>query len=210
MEGDKEIKPGDQQIPEQVRGSAVNTLAEADFSDAAEADAFYRIVRQRLLNVNQWYQYAGVPMAAFKLFDRSGRTVQRTAEQGDHIRIDIPGPGTKAGEGYDWVVIEKITEETEGDTRTISLLVRPSAHPLSGEETPAHFLKRSSTNTLQVKRTGLAVRAEQHGRNEEANNDTSSLLDNLRNTMVGWSSKLGFSYPQWKSLVDGLVKKDEQ
>jgi hypothetical protein len=133
-------------------------------------------------------------MSAFKLFDHAGRGVQWPAREGDYIRIDIPGPGPTAGEGYDWVVIEILDED---ELRQVtSMKVRPSAHPPGDDEQVAHFLKNSSTNTLQVKLNDLNVRAEQHGRNEEANNETGIVLDNLRNTMVGWGSKLGFSYPQ--------------
>lgn len=33
----------------------------------------------------------------------------------------------------------------------------------------------------------------------------SKSMDNVRNTLVGWGAKLGLSYPQWKSLVKGLL-----
>jgi hypothetical protein len=204
MESLEETNPGNP-VPEQVRGSQVNSVAESQFATAEQARAFYQVAKDRLLNVNQWYKIAQLPMSAFKLFDQAGRGAQRPARQGDFIRIDIPGPGPKAGKGYDWVVIELLSEDQPG--QLTNMLVRPCAHPLENDEQTAHFLKNSSTNTLQVVLKDKAVRAEQHGRNEEANNDTGIVLDNLRNTMVGWGSKLGFSYPQWKSLVDGLAKR---
>jgi hypothetical protein len=37
------------------------------------------------------------------------------------------------------------------------------------------------------------------------NTDTSLITDNIRNTLVSWSAKIGLSYPQWKSLVKGIV-----
>jgi hypothetical protein len=52
---------------------------------------------------------------------------------------------------------------------------------------------------------GTIVTAEEHGRNEVPNTDTSSTIDNIRNTLVGWSARIGLSYPQWKSLVKGII-----
>ncbi len=59
-----------------------------------------------------------------------------------------------------------------------------------------------------VKRSGSKVLAEVHGRNEEPNDDVDGIFDGLRNAMVGYAAKLGFSVPQWKLLAEGLVKKD--
>lgn len=207
METSKENSLGNEHIPVQTIGSEMNASADKQFGTFFEAEAFYQIVKQRLLTVNQWYDFADLPMSAFKLFDHSGRSADRIAKEGDHIRIDIPGPGTKTGGGYDWVVIEKITEEATGQNQVISMRVRPAAHPLSEDKHTAHFLKETATSTFQVKQMGTKVRTEQHGRNEEPNTETAHTLDNFRNTMIGWGSKLGFSYPQWKSLVKGLIAR---
>lgn len=70
------------------------------------------------------------------------------------------------------------------------------------------FFTSEATSTFQVKRIGQTVYAEEHGRNEVPNKDTSFATDNIRNTFVGWSAKIGLSYPQWKSLVEGIVETD--
>ena len=44
-----------------------------------------------------------------------------------------------------------------------------------------------------------------HGRNEEANTAESDFFDGLRNMAVGYSAKMGLSFPQWKLLVEGIV-----
>jgi len=51
------------------------------------------------------------------------------------------------------------------------------------------------------------VIARYHGRNEGVNTDTDSMIDNMRNAAVGLGAKFGLSYPQWKSLVAGLVSE---
>src|SRR5687767_1827509 len=89
-------------VPQQQEGSETNTEAVETLPDRAAAIAFYEVVRNRLLNVNAWHDYAGKGTAAFQLTDGQGTEVARTAQKGDHFKIDIPGPGSVTGEGYDW------------------------------------------------------------------------------------------------------------
>ena len=147
-------------------------------------------------------------MSDFFLTDAAGALVQRKATGGDHIKIDIPGPGTQAGEGYDWVTIEEIKAEVLDNAEVLSMTARPSANPLTAGEDTAHFLTDEATSTFQVKRIGNTIYAEEHARNEVPNTDTENTLDNIRNTFVGWGAKVGFSYPQWKALVKGFLNHD--
>lgn len=194
------------QIPEQQTGSKLDTVAKSEFSTASEAIDFYQVAKKRLLNVPHWAEICEVPVSTFTLTDADGNRVDRQAEAGDYIKINLPGPGTHSGDSFDWVVIEKITEEFATDTAIISMRVRPASNPKNVDPSIAHFFTAEATSTFQVKRIGLTVYAEEHGRNEVPNTDTSSVSDNIRNTLVGWSAKIGFSYPQWKSLVKGIVK----
>jgi hypothetical protein len=196
-------------LPEQKSGSKIDAVQSKALHTIQEAEIWYKTSCQKLLNVNGWYKYAELPISSFKLFDSSGRAVQRPAIAGDLIRIDIPGPGPRAGEGYDWVAVESILEENAHEWSVTSLTVRPSGHPFHKEEGTAHFLTDQATATFQVKRTGNTVYVEHHGRNEVPNTGTAKTLDNIRNTLVGWSAKIGFSYPQWKSLVTGLLNNAE-
>jgi len=198
---------GSLQVPRQVTGSEMNAVEKVECISPTEAIEFYRTVKKRLTDVNAWAEMAGLPMSCFKLFDYAGRAVNRTAREGDFIRIDIPGPGTRTGQGYDWVIIEVLTEEKANGAEAISMRVRPAAHPLGEDENTAHFLKSCATSTFQVKRIGSCVSAEEHGRNEVANLETDYIMDNIRNAIVSAGAKIGFSYPQWKSLVTGLLSR---
>jgi hypothetical protein len=199
----------DNQIPAQVEGTQIDASATTEFTTPRAAVVFYEIAKKRLLNVSAWSEICEVPLSTFKLTDATGNTVNRDATEGDYIRIDIPGPGTHSGDGFDWVRIEKITEEIAGDNATLSLSARPSANPANEDPAIAHFFTQHATSTFQVKRVGHRVFAEEHGRNEVPNTDTSILTDNIRNTLVGWSAKLGLSYPQWKSLVKGIAATEQ-
>jgi len=198
------------QVPEQHTGSQIDTTAQAEFATADEAIAFYTIAKSRLLNAYKWAEICKVPLSVFALTDSQGLTVERPAEEGDYLKIDIPGPGTHSGDGFDWVRIEKITEDLADGAATTSMQVRPAANPASADTSTAHFYTAMATSTFQVKRIGTVVSAEEHGRNEVPNTDTSHLADNIRNTLVGWSAKIGLSYPQWKSLVKGIVETENQ
>lgn len=206
METGKEYnEPGAKHVPPQQTGSEMNAVEKLELTSTAEAIHFFKTVKQRLLDVNRWTEIAGGEMSDFLLTDGEGRLVQRKATGGDHIRIDIPGPGTQTGGGYDWVRITEIKVEVLDDAEVMSMTVRPSSNPLTGTEETAHFLTEKASSTFQVKRVGHTLYAEEHGRNEVPNTATNNTLDNIRNTLVGWGAKAGFSYPQWKALVKGLL-----
>lgn len=196
--------PGASHVPAQEIGSKMDAVEKIELSSEAEAIYFFKIVRERLLDVNRWAEFAGGASSDFYLTDANGIPVHRKATDGDRIKIDIPGPGTKAGNGYDWVTIEEIKSAAQ----VLSMTARPSGNPLNQDQDTAHFLTDQATSTFQVKRIGRTIYAEEHGRNEVPNTDTDHPLDNVRNTFVGWGAKIGFSYPQWKALVKGLLNQD--
>jgi len=195
-------------VPDQQTGSEMNVVEKIELRSEVEAVHFFKTVKDRLLDVNRWTEIAGGAMSDFFLTDEHGNLVQRKATSGDHIRIDIPGPGTQIGGGYDWVTIEEIKSEVLDDAEVLSITARPSVNPLTTSKDTAHFLTQAATSTFQVKRIGNTIYAEEHGRNEVPNTDTQHTLDNIRNTFVGWGAKVGFSYPQWKALVKGLLNHD--
>lgn len=196
---------GDKHIPSQEIGAQMDAVENRTFEDETEAMAFFAIAKRRLLNVNLWASLAGSELSSFQLANAFGNPKDGLAREGDFISIDIPGPGPRAGHGYDWVQIESILEEQEPGMEVISLRARSSDNPLSTSKETAHFLTEQATSTFQVKRIGRTVYAEEHGRNEQANTYTSGTTDNIRNMLVGWAATLGLSYPQWKSLVKGIL-----
>lgn len=210
MKTTTENNPAASQVPAQETGSEMNAVEKITLGSEAEAIHFFKTVKERLLDVNEWGKIAELPMSTFKLTDEKGAEVQRKATDGDYFKIDIPGPGTKAGEGYDWVVIEAIKEEVHEGVEILSMRARPTTNPLNDDPNIAHFLEDTATSTFQVKRIGNVIYAEEHGRNEVPNTNTDRTIDNIRNTLVGWSAKLGFSYPQWKSLVKGLINTENK
>lgn len=191
-------------IPEQHEGKQVDLESRTILPDSDGASAFLRLVKSRLLDINHWDTIAAVPVATFVLTDAyGGEAIKSRPKEGDHVRIDIPGPGTVAGDGYDWVVI---TDIADIEDKFCSITLQPASNPLKQGEDTGHFFKSSASSTLVVERKGREVIARYHGRNEVANTDTESTLDNIRNSLVGISAKLGLSYPQWQGLLDGLLE----
>jgi hypothetical protein len=195
-------------IPEQQTGQSTNTESEVECNTIEEAKAFFRIVKERLLNVNNWHKIAGKATADFQLTDENGNAINRHAQSGDHFRIDIPGPGTQSGDGYDWVRIEVVDEEHNTNEECQIIRVRPATNPTNEKQDVAHFFSDEATSSFMVKRENNKVIAGVYGRNEKPNTHAESLVDKVRNTAVATGAITGFSKIQWKSLVNGLVKND--
>lgn len=194
-------------VPQQLVGSQMDISSETICLTLTEATVLYEVAKERLFKVNNWDKVCGTEATCFQLTDSDGQPAEELVE-GCLIRIDIPGPGTSIGDGYDWVMVEKIVEQSgEGNQKFAAFTVRPCANPANPAEGTAHFFSNCATSTFMVTTYGTSVKAEIHGRNEVANGENESIFDGLRNTMVGWSAKIGLSFPQWKLLVEGICKK---
>lgn len=192
-------------IPAQYEGKQLDLNAGRDFSDEESSKEFYEVVKKRLLRAFEWYDIAEIPAATFTLSDEHGAEILREMREGDVIRIDIPGPGSPKGDGYDWVKVDKIDEDHEDHGDLFSITLRPTANPTEPDEEVAHFFTNLATSTLLVMRAGKHVEVEYHGRNELVNDDSESITDQLRNAVVGFAAKMGFSFSQWKSLIEGMI-----
>jgi hypothetical protein len=193
-------------IPIQKVGSKLDLHSTVACDTLEAAERFFELVKNRLLNVNQWDEICSLPSSTFRLINSQNQEIAGFVKEDDYIRINIPGPGTSIGEGYDWVKVETIIDQELDDGNILSITVRPTHHPLRAFSETAHFFSSEATSTFVVKRVGKNISAEVHGRNEIPNNDTTVFIDNLRNTFVGWGAKIGFSYPQWSALTNGLIK----
>lgn len=195
-------------IPKHQDGAKSDTSHSRHYKTREEALSAFKAAKKKLLNISEWHNFALSAIADFKLTDKSGDTLSRLAKEGDYFRINIPGPGSEAGGGYDWVNIITIKEGTdkENDTEFVMIQVKPSGDPTKKEKSTAHFFKEEASSTFIVNRKKLIVTAEVHGRNEKPNTDTEYVVDKIRNLFVALGAFLGFSKLQWKSLVTGLLE----
>jgi hypothetical protein len=190
-------------IPENNSGIQTNTESSIELNNGEELKQFLSVVKSRLLHINAWHELAGKATADFQLCDEKGRPVDRLPQAGDHIRIDIPGPGTITGEGDDWVRIEEVKEEEDA----VCIRVRPATNPLNERKDIAHFFTDEATSTFMVKRTDNKIIAGVYGRNEKPNTSSEKIVDKIRNAAVATGAISGFAKLQWKNLVQALVSK---
>ena len=198
-------------IESQKTGRATDFIATEHYHTIELAHASFRQAASRLLTVNQWHKYAGAGSAVFSLTNNEGEDAVGFAREGALFHIKLPVPGSDAGDGLEWVMIERLEafEDEHAIEEYVAMMVRPIPDPRKADAQIAHFYKDISTSTFIVKRTGKTVSAAVHGRNETPNNGNVDLHDKIRNTIVALSARIGLAGPQWQKLVDGLIKSKE-
>lgn len=202
------MKHAEQFIPDQEVGSKTDFSEEKMFENQAQAHKGFKRAAARLLTVSEWHNYAGAGSSRFCLTNNLGDEVTGFAIEGFLFNIDLPAPGSSAGGGLEWVMIERIeaNEDANATEEFVAMTARPIPDPRTAEPETAHFYKDISTSTFIVKRIGQTLSAAVHGRNETPNNSDVNLHDKIRNTIIALTAKVGMSGPQWKKLVNGLLE----
>lgn len=195
-------------VPSQYTGKEIETAASIDLKDNDEAKLFYEVVRERLFNVNKWHSKAGFVSGSFQLMDANGKKLEKNVEIGDYIRIDIPGPGSSEGFGYDWVLVEDLREIREENIQSVGFRVRPSQNPANEDNATAHFYSDEATSSFIVSRENNTVSSLIIDRNVKPNTDASTITDKIRHVAVSLGAIGLFSKVQWQNLANGLVKKN--
>jgi hypothetical protein len=173
-----------------------------------DAIRLYTTGCRNLLAINQWKHICNNLLSAeFRLCNAEGNPVNRFPRENDFIQIDIPGPGLETGDGYDWVVIEKIGHEADvaKDTECTFMQVRPASAPVNQKQETAHFFSPDASSTFLVRRSANMVISEIHGRNEKPNTATGNNRDNIRNSFVAGLAIAKFSDAQWKVLCKAFI-----
>lgn len=196
-------------VPEHHTGKPIDAESNIVLNSAEEAKAFFQTVKNRLQHVNAWHAIAGDLSAQFQLVNHEGQEVDRAVQKGDYFKIDVPGPGSQSGEGYDWVQVEEIEDHAGQDTETFGIRVRPAQNPQNDKQDVAHFYSPESTSSFTVTRTGNSITAGVYDRNTKTNQHPDSVVDKVRDAVVGFFGLLSFSKIQWKALTKGLVKEDD-
>lgn len=195
-------------IPEQTTGVETNIEYTITFLNIDEAVEKFKNVCQLLLDVNKWSDICGSGSADFQLLNAECEEVDRSAQINDYFKIDIPGPGTLSGDGYDWVNVEKIENNSppHKDVESLIVQVRPCSNPTKKTTDTSHFLSEIATSTFSIMRKNKTIKASVFGRNETPNTNAHNVLDKIRNTVVGTGALAGASKIQWTLLVKGLLK----
>ncbi|MGZ8509767.1 MAG: hypothetical protein ACXWV1_05880 [Chitinophagaceae bacterium] len=198
--------PGSKSTSSPHEGTHADIVEIREAADPQEAKLLFLKARERLFDISHWESISEGLSASFDLTDKEGNLKQGFPEKGDHIRIDIPGPGSSAGQGYDWVRVEMIEDNpaTDTDKEWSMIKVRPSEDPVK-QEGVAHFFEDQATSSFIVTREDTKLSAEVHGRNEKPNKKSKKLTDKIRNTVIGTLATAGIGKIQWEKLVKGLL-----
>ncbi|MCE3258768.1 MAG: hypothetical protein K0S12_409 [Bacteroidetes bacterium] len=195
-------------IPPQFLGAKTGATAKTDSDSRHEAILVFRSAQKKLLDINNWYYYAGETGAKFTHTDAYGNKINNSKpEIGDLIRVELPAPGNKAGDGYDWVRIEAFESASDvlKDEEIFGFRVRPIKNPLDQQNEVAHFYTSTATSTFLLIRSSNKVIAMERARNEKPNTKVFSFFNKIRNYVIALAAMAGLSNPQWKLLMKGLI-----
>lgn len=194
-------------IPFQTEGKHNDLESKKEYPSAEEARAKFQKSAAKLFDVNGWQVYSHDKLSEFCVVDEKGQRQDRPVQKGDYLRIDLPGPGSSSGDGYDWVRVEQLVEHyADEEYEAAGFTVRAASNPCNADPDTAHFFKASATSTFMVERQGSTIVAEYHGRNEVINTEESrGVADKVRNTLVGAGAKAGLSEVKWQDLINSFI-----
>jgi hypothetical protein len=197
-------------IPAQQEGEQTDVIHFVDCDTREQAHELFLLAKTKLKDVSNWHEFSGPGSSKFTITDAQGNDEYKIAEKGDHFYINLPAPGSLAGDGLEWVRIESIedVEDAKAENEFIAMTVRPVANPRHPDKATAHFFSHASTSTFIIERYLNHVSAAVHGRNETPNNHDTGIYDSVRNTIIALTARAGLSGPQWKKLVVGLLDEN--
>jgi hypothetical protein len=197
-------------VPENIKGKPSDI--EHSFTAGSREDAVhvFSVAVKRMLDVNSWHHIGSSISAKFDLIDANLNKLDRSAAFGDFIKIDILGPGSSAGDGYDWVRIELLEDNRNpnAEIESLAMRVRPCREPGKDTKEVAHFFTGEATSTFIVERRQNKITSFYHGRNEALNSDAEKMLDRVRNVIMGGTALAGVSEIQWSTLIKSFLKTE--
>jgi len=193
-------------LPEQNAGSSTDAVAVKVCTSPSGAEDVYKKLSEQLLNINSWEINAGKLPVSFDLIDSKGKGGHYLAAETLFVKIKMPAPRNKAGQGYDWVVIEKVEKHHEPLIEYLHIQMRPCPCIENKDGGIAHFYEQTATNSFILARSGCDIQLSVHGRNESPNTANVKVWDMLRNVFVAGGGIFGGSRLQWEDFVKEMIK----
>jgi hypothetical protein len=194
-------------IPKQYIGSQTGATTKLKTDRRHDALLLFQAASKRLLDINNWQKLCGNSGAEFILTDKNGEPLYNMNPKiGNLIRIKLPAPSNKEGDGFDWVGVEEFEDSKSllSDSEVFGFRVRPVDNPKNRTGNSAHFYTSDATSTFLIIRYSHTVFALERGKNEVPN-DADSWTAKIRNKLVAAAAMIGLAKPQWQKLVDGLL-----
>lgn len=192
-------------LPVNIIGSENNAVSFIDCNSETEAFDRFRRFSQKLTEINGWNQYAGKNPTSFYLHSKEENKLAVT-QLNDLIKIKMPAPENKLGNGFDWVAVNKIENIEEREVKVFLLQMRPHSCAESANGNIAHFYTQEASNTFILAKKNKIIQFSIHGRNEVANTNRVGFLHSLRNFFVAGGGIFGGSKVQWQDFTEEFLK----
>jgi len=193
-------------VPKNEKGSENDVCAVKNCQSLEIAEKTFEKLAQKLLEVNDWDVTAGKNLAKFYLVSGETRKSSLVAKENDFVKIKMPAPKNKLGQGYDWVIINKIRRSADSEIKYLLVQMKPHSCPENASGSVAHFYAGKATNSFIMAQYGTKIQFSIHGRNEIPNTENMSLINKLRNMFVAIGGIFGGSKLQWKVFAESFIK----
>jgi len=189
-------------IPNQVFEEHAAATAKYKAETRHIAIGLFNEAKHKLLDINNWEKLCGGVAAEFRLTDEKGELLNTYPAIGNLIRIKLPLPANKYQSEFDWVRIEKFESSKDllKDEEVFGFHVTPVENPFT--KLSKKLTSSEITTTFIIMRKSDSIIAMEC----ERTNKTVSFLNKMRKLIIASLTMIGFSEPQWKKLVSGIVK----
>lgn len=192
-------------LPKQEIGSSNDAVAVKLCLSDDIADLLYDKLSKKLLKIGHWNVKAGKTPTKFYLLDQHGNEGFLFAEEKMLVKIRMPIKNS-TGNGYDWVVIEKIRQYREEHLSYLLIQMRPCPCAENNDGGIAHFYHATATNSFILVRSGSEIQMSVHGRNESPNTSNMNIFSLMRNLFVASGGIFGGSKLQWETFVNEMIE----
>jgi hypothetical protein len=193
-------------VPVNKKGSENDAAAFLICHSETEAFDRFRILSQNLLKINSWKVFAGKNPAEFYIYNMDNLNKYVLAKENDLVKIKIPAPENKLGNGFDWVVVHKIETIEKKDLIAILLEMKPHSCPEKSDKNTAHFYKKDASSTFILAKKDKTIQFSIHGRNEIPNIGKVGFINTCRNFFVASGGIFGGSKLQWQDFAEEFIK----
>lgn len=197
-------------IPEQLEGKKTDIKHAEFFESREDAITCFNRAYKRMLNPRIWHDLSGVLSAGFHLQDESGKDPHRLAEEGDYLKIDIPGSVALPGSRNDWVKVALIENHADNNAEeeSVGMKLIPSNAPTNKNEAANKFYGDNASSTFLITRTGNEVTSFYFGRNEITVTESDQGTDTVGHTVTSAGAFTYLTDTQWLVLINAFLQPE--
>ncbi len=194
--------------PVNKKGSENNAMSFLICQSETEAFERFKKLSQNLLKIDSWNVNAGKNPTEFFVYKdgKENQDLSLLVKENDLVKIKIPAPKNKLGNGFDWVIVHKIQSIESVDMKAFLLQMKPHSCPENSNGNTAHFYTEDASSTFILAKKNKTIQFSIHGRNEIPNTKNVGFLNSCRNLFVGGGGIFGGSKLQWQDFTEEFIK----